>query len=151
MAVQMSVGTMLKRFKKSRTPRRFLIALAAAAMLSAPDHHAFAQDHHMNVLAHASSGPLRCEIRRSDAGGAVELTGFLLGTRAVAGNFRFSVMKSGPSGSSNINQANKFDIAADKDSQIASVTINLESAGHVVVELFAGAGDGIECLAKASL
>ncbi len=59
---------------------------------------AFAEDQDMTVLAQASSGPLRCEIRKNETGGSVELTGLIIGSRAVAGKVRFKIVKSGPSG-----------------------------------------------------
>jgi hypothetical protein len=105
----------------------------------------------MDVLAQASSGPLRCEIRKNEAEGSVELTGVIIASGALSGHFRFTVTRSGPSGSSNINQANTFDLVADREHQVGSVRINHDSASHAVVELVAGAGDAIECRARASL
>jgi hypothetical protein len=105
----------------------------------------------MTVVAHASSGPLRCEIRKTETNGSMELSGVISSTHAVAGNFRFTVTKSGVSGSSNINQGNKFDLAADKESQVGSVRINLDHDTHAMVELFVGSNDGLECRAQASL
>jgi hypothetical protein len=130
---------------------RVLSTLAAIAWLSAPGARAFARDHDMNVLAQASSGPWRCEIRKYEADGSVELTGYIMGPKAVAGHSRFTVTKSSPSGTSNINQANKFDLAADEESQVALVRINLEGAGQLSVELFVRTDDGVECRAKTTL
>jgi hypothetical protein len=131
---------------------RLVRALAvSAAALSASCCQAFAEDQGMTVLAHASSGPLQCEIRKKEADGSVELTGVISSSQALAGNFRFTVMKSGPSGSSNINQGQKFDLAAGKESLAGKVTINLERDAHVVIELVVGSDDGLECRAKAPL
>lgn len=105
----------------------------------------------MTVLAHASSGPLQCEIRKNDMGNSVELTGVIVSSRAVAGSFRFTVAKSGPSGSSNINQGNRFDLSADKESHVGQVAINLDHEANAIIELFVRSDDGLECLAKASL
>lgn len=123
----------------------------AAAALSSFCMQALAEDQAMIVIARASSGPLRCEIRKIETGSSVELTGVIVSSRAVAGNFRFTIVKSGGSGSSTINQANNFTLAAEKESQIGQVKINLEQGAHVAVELFAGADDNIECRAKATL
>jgi hypothetical protein len=112
---------------------------------------AYAEDQTMTVLAHASSGPLQCEIRKTAAGNSVELMGIVTSSSAIAGNFRFLVTKSSPSGSSNINQGNKFDLAAGSQTHVGRVTINLEPDAHAVVELIATSNDGIECRAKASL
>jgi len=124
---------------------------ASALLLSAFFTQAFAGDQDMTVLAHASSGPLQCEIRKNEMGNSVELTGVIVSSRAVAGNFRFTITKSGPSGSSNINQGNTFDLAADKESRVGQVAINLEHEANAVIELFVRSDDGIECLAKAPL
>ncbi len=105
----------------------------------------------MAVLAHASSGPLQCEIHKTATGNSVELTGIVTSSSAIAGNFRFLVTKSGPSGSSNINQGNKFELAAGSQTHVGRVTINLEPDARAVVELIATSNDGIECRAKAPL
>jgi hypothetical protein len=131
--------------------RRVLSVLAVIVVPSALGARAFAEDHAMTILAQASSGQWQCEIRKSEAGGSVELAGFIKGSKAVAGRFRFTVMKSSPSGTSNINQADKFDLAADKENQVGLVRMNLESAGQLAVELFVKTDDGVECRAKATL
>lgn len=130
----------------------FVLALVvSAAALLGSSIQTLAEDQAMTILAHASSGPLQCEIRKNEIGNSVELTGIIASTQAIAGNFRFTVTKSGASGSSNINQGKKFNLAAGKESHVGQVTINLERDSHVVVELFAGSDDGFECRAKAPL
>jgi hypothetical protein len=136
--------------------RRLVPALGvSAAALSVCCIQALAEDQAMTVpatvLAHASSGPLQCEIRKKEIDGAVELTGVIESSRALAGNFRFTVTKSGPSGSSNINQGQKFDLAAGKESLVGQVRINRERDAHVAIELFVGSNDGLECQVKTSL
>jgi hypothetical protein len=139
-------------FRRRATGRRGLAAtLAITAALSVCCMQAFAEDQDMTVIAHASSGPLQCEIRKIEVGGSVELTGVIVSSRAIAGNFRFTVAKSGGSGSSNIHQANKFALAADKESHVGQVKINLERSAHVGVELFVGSDDGLECRVSATL
>jgi hypothetical protein len=129
-----------------------IVALAVStAALSACGGRSLAQDRATTVLAQASSGDLRCEIRKNENGGSVELSGMVASSRALAGNFRFNVTKSGHSGSSNIHQGNKFVLIADKESQIGQVTINLEPDADAAVELVVGSDDGLECLAKAPL
>jgi hypothetical protein len=126
-----------------------LVTLAAGALFACTN--AYAEDQTVTVLAHASSGPLQCEIHKTAAGNSVELTGIVTSSSAIAGNFRLLVTKSGPSGSSNINQGNKFDLAAGSQTHVGRVTINLEPDAHAVVELIATSNDGIECRAKAPL
>ena len=105
----------------------------------------------MSVIAHASSGPLKCEIRKTGSEGSVHLTGVLSSLANVAGNARFMLTKSGPSGSSNINQGNAFNLAAGAETHISNVTINLRHGDHAVVELIATSGSDIACHAQAHL
>jgi hypothetical protein len=131
---------------------RAIVTLAvSAAALWVGCGRSFADDQVKTVLAHASSGPLQCEIRTNEAGGSVELSGMVASSRALAGNYRFNVTKSGHSGSSNIHQGNKFILAADKESRVGQVTINLEPDADAVVELIVGSDDGIDCVAKAPI
>ena len=132
--------------------RRVLSALAIIVVPSALGARAFAQDHAMTILAQASSGAWQCEIRKSETGGSVELAGFIKGSEAVTGRFRFTVMKSGPSGTSNINQADKFDLAADKENQVGLVRERFFTPRlRLAVELFVKTDDGVECRTKATL
>lgn len=132
-----------------RTFTATLATLTVGALFNST--HAYAEDQTVTVLAHASSGPLECEIHRADTGNSVELTGTIASSAAVSGTVRLLVTKSGPSGSSNINQGNKFDLAAGAQTHVGRVTINLEPDAQVIVELLATSNDGIECRAQAPL
>lgn len=112
---------------------------------------AFAGTTNMNVIAHASSGPLSCEIRRAGAGESVQLSGVVSGTAAVAGKFRFLLKKNGPSGTSDINQGNSFDLAAGAEAHVGNMTINLRPDDQAVVELRVTSNDGAVCHATANL
>ena len=111
----------------------------------------FAEGRNMDVIAQASSGPLRCEIRKATVNGAVELTGAIVSDAALSGQYRYKVAKSGASGSSNINQASKFDLAAGAETRAGQVLINLDRDAHVTVEFQVTSGDGLECVVKTSL
>jgi hypothetical protein len=111
----------------------------------------FARDQDMSVIARASSGPLACEIRKVSVGGSVQLTGVLSSSAAVTGNARFLLTKSGPSGTSNVNQGNAFDLAAGAEMHVSHVTINLEREDHALVEFVVTSSDGILCHATANL
>ena len=146
------------RIKKRRHRLVAVLGVSAAALLvfhlqARAEDRALAQDmmQGATIVAHASAGPLRCEIRKNQAKGAVELSGSILGSHAVKGSFHFAVIKSGTSGSSNIAQRNRFDLAADQETQVGLVTINLERDSLVVVELSAATDDGIECRVTTSL
>ncbi len=110
-----------------------------------------ASDQAMSILAQASSGPLRCEIRRDASSGAVGLSGIVIGSRPVSGKFRFAVMKSGPAGSSNIAQGNRFDSDADIERLVGHVQTRLEQGAHVIVDLSVQTDDGLECQVTAPL
>jgi hypothetical protein len=138
-------------FYPLRGPRGAAAFVVSAAVLSVCCVGAFAEDQAMNVLARATSGPLQCEIRKNESNGAVELSGVITSSRAISGHFRFTVTKSGPSGSSNVHQGNNFDLAADQESQMGQVTINRDRDAHVAVELFVGLEQGLECRAAATL
>ncbi len=122
---------------------------ALAVVLSASQISAFAGDQNMSVIAQASSGPIRCEIRRAGSEGAVQLTGVVSSLADVAGNARFLLTKSGPSGTSNINQGNDFTLAAGAEKHVSSVTINLRHGDRAVVELIATSAGCIACHAQA--
>jgi hypothetical protein len=79
------------------------------------------------------------------------LTGVVSSSAAVTGNVRFLLTKSGPSGTSNINQGNAFDLAAGAEMHVSHVTINLGSDDHALVEFIATSSDGILCHATADL
>lgn len=112
---------------------------------------ASAEDIPMKILSEASSEPLRCAIRQIDHGDTVELRGVLTATAPVSGHFRFAMVKSGPSGTSNVNQANPFKLTPGLEMQVARVTINRDGGSHVTIDFTASAEDGRECHAEARL
>jgi hypothetical protein len=126
------------------------VAMLATLLLIAYTQ-AFAEDRDMTTLAHASSGPLSCEIRRSGTDGTVQLTGVISSSVALSGRFHFSIMKSGASGSSNINQGNQFAVEAGKEVYVGQVTINLGHDDRAMIELSVSSNDGADCRANASL
>jgi len=124
---------------------------AFAVALPASQISALAGDQTMTVIARASSGPIRCEIRKTGGEASVHLTGVVFSSSAIRGNARFLLTKSGPSGTSNINQGNDFSLAAGAETHVSNVTINLRHGDHAVVELHATSGGGIVCHAQALL
>jgi hypothetical protein len=135
---------------------RCLVAVLASALaLPTCCIPSFAKDDAVNqgtiVMARASSGALTCEIRKDESNGAAALSGFIASSTDTAGSFRFLVVKSGSSGSSNVDQGQNFTLAAGKDMRAGQVTMNLEAGAQITVELTATAGDGAACHAKAML
>lgn len=80
----------------SSTHRRFAGAGGLACALVAALAQPLGAEQDANVLAQASSGPLRCEIRKDDKGDSVELIGLAASTRAIAGSAQLNLAKSGP-------------------------------------------------------
>ncbi len=124
---------------------------AFVVALSAGEISAFAGDQNMSVIAHASSGPLSCEIRKIGNEGSVHLTGVIFSSAALSGNVRFLLAKSGPSGASNINQGNAFSLSAGTETYVSNVTINLRHGDHATVELGVTPNGGNVCHAHALL
>ncbi len=132
----------------TRSVAAIVISLGALLTLQPSS---FAGEQDMSVIARASSGPLACEIRKVSVGESVQLTGVVSSSAAVTGNARFLLTKSGPSGTSNINQGNAFDLAAGAEINVSHVTINLGHEDHAAVEFLATSSDGIVCHATANL
>ena len=126
-------------------------AIVALGALLAFQRSSFAEDQDMSVIARASSGSLACEIRKAAVGDAVQLTGVVSSSVALSGQVRFVLMKSGPSGNSNISQGNAFELAAGAEDHVSHVTINLQHGDHAVVEFVATPKDGVACHATANL
>lgn len=139
------------RFAETSRRRRLVMALTLSAAVSAGCAPSFAEDKTMTILAHGTSGTLECEIRESKVANSVELAGFIKSSQAVAGRFHFTVTKSGTSGSSNVRQGNKFELAADKEGRVGQVTMNLEADANAVIELIVESDSGPECRARASV
>jgi len=138
----------------NKISRRFvaaMVTLLGTLLTLQPSSFARDQDQDMSVIARASSGPLACEIRKVSVGESVQLTGVVSSSAAVTGNARFLLTKSGPSGTSNVNQGNAFDLAAGAEMHVSHVTINLVREDNALVEFVATSNDGISCHATANL
>ena len=101
-----------------------------------------------NVLAQASSGPLRCEIQKEEKGDVVELIGVAASAQSIVGSAQLNLAKSGPSGVSSSDQSQDFNLRADQELVVGRATVNLRFGGHVAVDLHLWAG-GRECRAQA--
>lgn len=132
--------------------RRPIATIALSlSFVSAIGASSLAGNQEMSVIAHAASGPISCEILKSDLGNSVHLTGVISSSEAIGGNFRFLVTKSGPSGTSNINQGNGLNLVAGAEARVSNVTINLRHGDRATVELIVTGGGGIACRAHAIL
>jgi hypothetical protein len=103
------------------------------------------------MLAHATSGPMRCEIRRNETANAVELIGVVSSASAIAGHASFTILKSGTAGTSNIRQGNHFAVDAGKEVIVGRAKIGLEQGARVSLDLSVTSDDGLECRVTAPL
>ena len=121
----------------------FALAFAAAPLAAAPID--------SGVLARAVSGPLRCEIRKSQSGDMVKLVGVAAGAQAIAGTSRFAMIKSGTSGSSNMAQSQHFALKAEQQAVVGEATTNLDPGGHIAIDFGVKTDGGLTCNVRASL
>jgi CsgH protein len=103
------------------------------------------------VLARAVSGPLRCEIQKSQSGDMVKLVGVAAGAQAMAGTSRFDMIKSGTSGSSNMVQSQHFALKAQQQAIVGEATTNLDRGGHIAIDFGVKTDGGLACNVRASL
>jgi hypothetical protein len=103
------------------------------------------------VLARAVSGPLRCEIQKSQSGDMVKLVGAVAGAQAIAGTSRFVMIKSGTSGSSNMAQSQHFALKAQQQAIVGEATTNLDPGGHIAIDFGVKTDGGLTCNVRASL
>ncbi len=104
-----------------------------------------------DVLARAVSGPLRCEIQKSQSGDIVKLIGLAAGTQPVGGTSRFVMIKSGTSGSSNMTQSQHFALKAQQQAIVAEATTNLDPGGRIALDFGLKTDSGLTCNVRASL
>jgi hypothetical protein len=121
----------------------FALAFAAAPLAAAPID--------SSVLARAVSGPLRCEIQKSQSGDMVKLVGVAAGAQAMAGTSRFVMIKSGTSGSSNMAQSQHFALKAEQQAVVGEATTNLDPGGHIAIDFGVKTDGGLTCNVRASL
>jgi hypothetical protein len=121
----------------------FALVLITAPLAAAPTD--------SGVLARAVSGPLRCEIQKSQSGDMVKLVGVAAGAQAMAGTSRFVMIKSGTSGSSNMAQSQHFALKAQQQAVVGEATTNLDPGGHIAIDFGVKTDGGLICSVRASL
>jgi hypothetical protein len=104
-----------------------------------------------SLLARAVSGPLRCEIQKSQSGDMVKLVGIAAGAQAVTGTSHFVMIKSGRSGSSNMAQSQHFALKAQQQAVVGEATTNLDAGGRIAIDFGLQAQGGLACHVQASL
>jgi hypothetical protein len=119
------------------------LALITAPLAAAPGDN--------GVLARAVSGPLWCEIQKSQSGDMVKLVGVAAGAQTMAGTSRFVMIKSGTSGSSNMSQSQHFALKAQQQAIVGEATTNLDPGGRIAVDFGVKTDGGLTCNVRASL
>jgi hypothetical protein len=124
-------------------PVLLALALTQAAALAAPAGG--------EILARGSSGPLRCEIQKSQTGDMIKLVGVATGVQPLAGTSHFVMIKSGSSGSSNMAQSQHFTLKPQQAAVVGEAATNLDPGGHIAIDFSVQTQNGLTCTAQASL
>jgi hypothetical protein len=103
------------------------------------------------ALASASggsvSGPLRCAIESSVAGGMVSLEGLAESKAATSGSYRFVVKSVAGSGSSSISQGGGFSARPGETVPLGRVMLGANGIYDAVLTLDAG-GKAVKCMER---
>ena len=89
---------------------------------------------------------LRCELTQQVNGGTISITGLVYASAAGAGTYQLRVVKSGPSGTSTLNQGGAFTIQPPEASTVGRMAISVEAgAGYTAHLRVASGGSSAEC------
>ena len=87
------------------------------------------------------SPPIACSIVEQSSAQGVQLRGRLMSQEAVQGRYWFRILKTGPSGSSTINQSGAFAASANAETQVGFADFSLEPGADFTVEFRLLVGD----------
>jgi hypothetical protein len=85
--------------------------------------------------------PIICSIVQQEIGDRVQLRGRLTSQEGAQGSYSFRIVKTGPSGSSTINQGGPFSAPANKETLVGSASFNLEPGARFTAEFSLRVGD----------
>ena len=89
---------------------------------------------------------LRCEISQHVSGNVVSISGLVFTANAGPGTYQLRVEKSGPSGTSVLNQGGAFEAKPPNASVVGNVSFSAEAGAHYKARLRVTAGDAsVEC------
>ena|SRR5665647_1480639 len=80
------------------------------------------------------SPPIICSIVQQEIGDRVQLRGRLTSREEAQGDYSFRIVKTGPSGSSTINQGGPFSAPANTETLVGLASFNLEPGARFTVE-----------------
>lgn len=100
----------------------------------------------MPVSAAIEPPALRCELTRQVTAGTVSLTGLVFTAEPRSGTYRLRVVKTGPSGSSTLNQGGAFTTVPPQASAIGHLTFSVEVGANYKASLSVASGEiSAEC------
>jgi hypothetical protein len=79
--------------------------------------------------------PIRCSIVRQAHGSRVQLHGRLTSPASTHGRYSLHIVKSGPSGSSTVDQRGQFSAAAETETSVGSASFNQAPGVRFVAQL----------------
>jgi hypothetical protein len=100
----------------------------------------------MPVLAPTDLPALRCELTQRVSGSLVSISGRVFSANPGAGTYQLRIEKSGPSGTSVLNQGGAFTAQPPDASVVGSLTFSVEAGAHYKARLRVRSGDATaEC------
>ena len=100
----------------------------------------------MPVTASIEPPALRCELTRQVTAGTVSLTGLVFTTDPRSGTYQLRVVKTGPSGSSVLNQGGAFATTPPQASAVGHLTFSVEVGANYKAHLRVASGEvSAEC------
>lgn len=89
---------------------------------------------------------LRCELTQQVRNGTVSITGLVYASETRAGTYQLRVVKSGPAGTSTLNQGGAFSIKPPEASAVGHLAFSVEAgAGYTAHLRVASDGSSAEC------
>jgi hypothetical protein len=89
----------------------------------------------------AQPPPIICSIVQQETGDRVQLRGRLTSQTETRGNYSLRIVKTGPSGSSTINQGGPFTAPANQETLVGSAGFSLEPGARFTAEFSLRVGD----------
>lgn len=89
---------------------------------------------------------LRCELTQQVNGGTISITGLVYAPVAGSGTYQLRVVKSGPAGTSTLNQGGAFTVQPPQASRVGNLAISVEAgAGYTAHLQVSSGGSSAEC------
>ncbi len=86
------------------------------------------------------SPAVQCHLVEKHTNGVVHLHGIVVATHHTAGQFKLHVIKTGPGGTANLNQAGTFSASPNREVTLGQITISVEPGAQFTASLVLEAG-----------